>query len=56
MALNPHQILVESGGGFSLFRKYQLHLRRRPTMIIDTIPVALIIGALIMLALGVLES
>jgi len=31
-------------------------LRRRPTMIIDTIPVALIIGALIILGLTVLES
>jgi hypothetical protein len=56
MPLNPHQISLESVGGFFLFRKYQLHLKRRPTMIIDTIPVALIIGALIMLGLVVLES
>jgi hypothetical protein len=56
MALNPHQISLESVGGFFLFRKYHLHLQRRPTMIIDTIPVALIIGALIFMALAVLES
>jgi hypothetical protein len=36
--------------------KYQLHLRRRPTMIIDTIPEILIIGVLIIVGLRVLES
>jgi hypothetical protein len=58
MALAPisHPCLVRWGLFSTLKIKYQLHLRRRPTMIIDTIPEILIIGVLIIVGLRVLES
>jgi len=54
--LPPSAILARFDGGFFLFWKYQLLLRRRPTMIIDTLPEVLIIGILIFVGLAVLES